>query len=192
MERLSFSFVLGYHGCDRAVGERILSGEPFEPSANEYDWLGPGVYFWEANPLRGLEWAEEQARRGSSKVKNPFVIGAVIDLGNCLDLSTSLGCQFAKIAFESLRDWGPPLPTNSSRGRHALDCAVIRHALDMASWSLPDFPTRPFDTVRGIFQEGDPLFEGSSLRAKTHVQIAVPSLNAIKGVFRVPDRHLRR
>lgn len=192
MERLTYSFVLGYHGCERKIGERILSGEAFEPSRNEYDWLGTGVYFWEANPLRGLEWAEEQALRSSSKLKDPFVVGAVIDLGHCLDLSTSFGCRRALAAFEELRDSGQPMPVNFGKGRHALDCAVINLALLIESREMANFPARPFDTVRGIFQEGDELFAGSNFRRKTHIQIAVPNLNAIKGVFRVPERHLQR
>ena len=35
--------------------ERLLAGEPFQKSINDYDWLGHGIYFWEANPLCGLE-----------------------------------------------------------------------------------------------------------------------------------------
>jgi hypothetical protein len=49
MHELSSSFVLGYHGCDKKVGERVLAGERLKPSENEYDWLGHGIYFWEAN-----------------------------------------------------------------------------------------------------------------------------------------------
>jgi hypothetical protein len=42
MHSLSTSFVLGYHGCDRETGERLLLNEPFRPSENTYDWLGKG------------------------------------------------------------------------------------------------------------------------------------------------------
>src|SRR5271155_2352654 len=62
LHRLS-SFILGYHGCDRKVGERLLEGAAFKPSDNDYDWLGPGIYFWEANPRRALEFATETANR---------------------------------------------------------------------------------------------------------------------------------
>ena len=149
------------------------------------------VYFWEANPLRGLEWAQEQAKRPTSKIRDPFVVGAVIDLGNCLDLSASSGCQIARDSFEVLRASGAKLPVNK-KGRHALDCAVIRMALELAQGrEVAAHQARPFDTVRGIFQEGDELYEGSHFRAKTHIQIAVPNLTAIKGVFRVPERHLQ-
>jgi hypothetical protein len=89
LHRLSSSFVLGYHGCDREVGEKLLDGEAFSKSRNEYDWLGEGVYFWEANPLRGLQFAAEWVSAG--KIKNPYVVGAVIELGYCLDLTSSTG-----------------------------------------------------------------------------------------------------
>ena len=39
------SFVLGYHGCDEKIGERILAGEHVLLSRNAYDWLGTGTYF---------------------------------------------------------------------------------------------------------------------------------------------------
>ena len=52
----SAALVLGYHGCDREVGERILGGGGhLQPSENDYDWLGSGIYFWEDNPRRALE-----------------------------------------------------------------------------------------------------------------------------------------
>lgn len=61
MHSLSTSFVLGYHGCDASVGERLLRNSPFKNSENSYDWLGHGIYFWESNPDRALDWAREVA-----------------------------------------------------------------------------------------------------------------------------------
>jgi hypothetical protein len=50
------SFVLGYHGCDRRIGEGILRNkEHVAISKNRYDWLGEGAYFWENSPERALE-----------------------------------------------------------------------------------------------------------------------------------------
>ena len=54
MHRLSTAFVLGYHGCDQSIADRLLAGGAFRKSRNDYDWLGHGIYFWEANPLRGV------------------------------------------------------------------------------------------------------------------------------------------
>jgi len=80
VHRLSTSFVFGYHGCDRALGRKLIAGtSDFRKSDNDYDWLGPGVYFWEANPDRALQFAEEKKSRRQG-IAEPFVVGAVIDL----------------------------------------------------------------------------------------------------------------
>ncbi|HEY0093198.1 MAG TPA: hypothetical protein VGB96_02685, partial [Archangium sp.] len=76
--------VVAYHGCDAAVAERLLQGEPFKPSANDYDWLGAGIYFWEYGADRALQFAREQTVRG--KIHTPAHVGALIQLGNCFDL----------------------------------------------------------------------------------------------------------
>ncbi len=58
------AFVLGYHGCSREVGEAVLSGDThLKKSENAYDWLGPGVYFWEGSPKRAMQFAIEAAGR---------------------------------------------------------------------------------------------------------------------------------
>lgn len=75
---------MGFHGCDKATFERVLSGSPFLKSQNDYDWLGEGAYFWESNPQRGLEFAREKFIREGRK-GDVYVVGAVIDLGWCLD-----------------------------------------------------------------------------------------------------------
>jgi hypothetical protein len=39
-------FVLGFHGCDQVIAERILGGkEDVRVSENPHDWLGSGAYF---------------------------------------------------------------------------------------------------------------------------------------------------
>ena len=192
MHQLSTSFVLGYHGCDRRVGERILRGEPFKPSDNEYDWLGPGVYFWEANPLRGLQFAREAMRRGGSEIKRPFVVGAVISLGMCLDLATSTAVAQMRAAHRILTTLGDAseidlMKTPSNPLLRPLDRAVIETLHQIRS----DRGETAIDTVKGIFIEGEPIYEGSGFREKTHVQIAVCNPECIRGVFRVPASELR-
>jgi hypothetical protein len=54
--------ITGFHSCDREVELRVLNGEDqLKPSDNLWDWLGPGIYFWEQNPGRALEYAIECA-----------------------------------------------------------------------------------------------------------------------------------
>ena len=43
----------------------------------------------------------------------------------------------------------------------------------------------PADTVKGIFVEGPPVYEGSGFHEKTHTQICVCNASRVKGVFRV-------
>lgn len=197
MSRLQTTFVLGYHGCDDAVGEDILAGKTdFLHSKKDYDWLGPGAYFWEADPIRAWEWADDRAKT-SGKV--PFVVGAIIDLGNCLDATTREGAVALRAAYNSLRAEfeaaGDDLPINKGgpdkKGRY-LDCTVVTHAHAMVAVHLDECRKlkqpplfEPYDTVRGLFPEGELLYEGAGFWAHTHIQIAVVNLANIKGVFRV-------
>ena len=50
---------------------------------------------------------------------------------------------------------------------------------------------QPIDTVKGVFLEGRPIYEGSGFYERTHIQIAVRNHECIKGVFRVPPAQLR-
>ena len=190
MHRLASAFVLGYHGCDQKVARSLVSGKKFKPSDNAYDWLGPGIYFWEANPLRGLEFATELAKtgRGSSGISKPAVVGALIDLGHCLDLTTSAAVNLVRSTHKRLvaiaETADQKLPSNSSDLlRRNLDCAVIRLVHEVTT-------AEPFDTVRGVFLEGEPIFKKSGFYDKTHIQICVRNPNSIRGVFKVPDHHL--
>ncbi len=189
MHRLSSAFVLGYHGCDRKVGEQLLGGKPFRLSNNEYDWLGPGIYFWEANPRRALDFARETAQRKPASVKEPFVVGAVIDLGLCLDLTTTIGIKWVKIAYTSLAKsaaaGGVALPANKpDRLQRNLDCAVIRHLHKI----MLESEEPSVDSVKGIFTEGKPIYPDSGFYEKTHIQIAVRNPRCIKGVFHVREQ----
>ena len=192
MHHLSTSFELAYHGCDRAFGEHLLAGATsFKASSNDYDWLGPGAYFWESNPDRALEFAKEKHKRGQG-IRSPFVVGAVLDLGLCLDLTTADSIENLRDAHGSLLGTigptGGPLPVNGPEiWRRRLDCAVIRflHLIRQNAAS------EPIDTVRGIFTEGDPIYPGAAFLEKTHVQIAVVNLDCIKAVFRVRKSVMR-
>ena len=153
-------------------------------SENSYDWLGHGIYFWENNYQRALEWA-----KASRKIKEPAVIGAVIDLGYCLNLTDSSSVEFLKRGYEILKirceQAETPIPQNrlSKRGEDILlrdlDCAVIQQIHDFNKESKKP----QFDSVRGVFVEGSAPYEGSAFREKTHVQLCVINPNCIKGYF---------
>jgi hypothetical protein len=192
---LAAAFVLGYHGCDGETGERLLQNEPFRPSENEYDWLGSGIYFWEANPDRALDWARQRARWKLAKdgiTLEPFVVGAIIDLGFCLDLVTSNGIQAIENVYGKLSAVvsasGAQMPENVGGEdllQRKLDCAVINY-LHVAREQAKE---QPFDSVRGVFTEGEHIYANSGFRRKTHIQICVRNPDMIKGVFRVRPQH---
>ncbi len=191
------SFVLGFHGCEASVAERVLAGEGLKPSAEDYDWLGPGIYFWEGDARRAREWAEAKVKRGA--YAQGAVVGAVVDLGHCLDLTTRDDLELlgdAYLSFEQACAAGS-LEMPQNRGgddlvQRFLDCAVIKHLHENieaeATKAADEGRTplvRPFDSVRGLFTEGKALYPGGGFRAFTHAQIAVRDERCIKGVFRL-------
>ncbi|MDR1282679.1 MAG: hypothetical protein LBK99_17930 [Opitutaceae bacterium] len=187
--------MLAYHGCDRQIGEQILAGkEHLHPSQNAHDWLGHGIYFWENNPERALHWAQFIQSRSDlfqGRIRSPFVIGAIIDPGTCLDLmeATSLAAVRSayaemELAFEATET---PLPVNQPSGnrdedlvKRYLDCVVINYLHEIRkTTNLP-----PYDSVRGAFIEGRPLYPGAGIMEKTHIQICVRNPRQIRGYFR--------
>jgi hypothetical protein len=196
VHELASSFILAYHGCDRSVAERLLNNKTFRLSENDYDWLGSGVYFWEANPARALAWARHLKRVGKSgpaRIRQPYAIGAVINLGYCLDLISTNGIEFVKEPYLDFKHYmeqsGSPMPTNRGGDdllQRYLDCAVINHIHSV----IKRDKGKAFDTVRGVFLEGKRIYNTSGFYEKTHIQICVRNLSNIKGVFRVPVNQL--
>jgi hypothetical protein len=101
--------VLGFHGCDRSAADLVLSqsSKHLRPSQNDYDWLGDGIYFWEGDPWRALDWANAaQANPGryKSKVTSPYVIGAILDLGVCCNFLDFDTCSDLQRAYEFISE----------------------------------------------------------------------------------------
>jgi hypothetical protein len=78
------NFALGFHGCDQSIAERILMHQDImRASENDYDWLGHGIYFWENNPQRALDYAlmlKDKPGRSRNMIIESASIGAVIAL----------------------------------------------------------------------------------------------------------------
>ena len=183
------SFVIGFHGCSEKTGEKVLSssGGHLKQSEKEYDWLGPGVYFWEGNYARALEWANERYQDGKLDSK-PFVIGAIIDLGRCLDLFDRSAMNQVKKAHghlnKILKQAGVELPKNvgntPDKAGRKLDCAVIK-----TLHSLREDDGKPkYDSIRGPFLEGKSIYRGAGFRSHSHIQLCIRSESSIKGYFR--------
>jgi hypothetical protein len=184
--------IVGYHGCDRAMGERVLlAGEPLRPSDNDYDWLGRGVYFWEHGPQRAREFAAWKHARG--EIREPFVLGAYIHLGRCFDLTDTAATGMLKLYFSMLEgqltESGQPMPENRAAGHQDLDLVLRRRDCAVLNFALSELDREAirYDTVRGVFTEGTEAFPGSRIFSKTHVQVAVRNSACILGYFRPAD-----
>jgi hypothetical protein len=178
--------VLGYHGCITVesvdFARQLLDGSKpiaeWRPSANDYDWLGHGIYFWEHSPERARRWAGPKGG----------VIGAVIQLGRCFDLTDIRYTGLLRDAYDQLleaqTEQGLELPRNEGREwkLRKLDCLVIQQFMD--AFDAQTGSEGGFQTVRCPFEEGDEAFPGSMLRKETHIQIAVRDTACILGVFR--------
>jgi|JI6StandDraft_1071083.scaffolds.fasta_scaffold237863_1 hypothetical protein len=181
--------VVGYHGCDRSVAEDVLlNGGALRRSANPWDWLGAGVYFWEHGPERAREFAEWKYQRG--EIEAPVVVGAYLHLGRCFDLTDRVAVEQLRIYYDAfavqMNADGKQLPHNA-QGRpedfdlvkRYLDCAVINFTM-----SREESIGAGYDTVRGVFVEGPEAYPGARVFSKTHVQIAVRNPSCVLGYFK--------
>jgi hypothetical protein len=193
--------LIGFHGCDKSRQQSLLSNPSVIPVSEEpFDWLGHGMYFWENNYDRALEWAKDKQAKG--RIKEAAVIGAVIDLSHCCDLQDSQFIKMIstyyrlmKLEYEALKK---DIPTNKDIAFHPhgdklmrfRDCATIEFMhqkireqilADVTSKGYSKY--KQFDSIRGMFPEGDPAYDGAGFREKSHTQICIRNPNCIKGFF---------
>ncbi len=89
------NLILGFHGCEKKDQDKLITSKTyFKQSQESFDWLGHGMYFWEANEKRAHQWALQKKKAGT--LKEPAVVGAVIDLGRCFDLLDSTNIETLK------------------------------------------------------------------------------------------------
>lgn len=198
MNHSSGTIVIGYHGCDRATEEALVSGalKHLDPSDNPYDWLGPGVYFFQDDWRRALMFAEASAmnpkRRFSARpIKTPAVVGAVMRLSSVLDVSTQDGIDAFRNAYQSLVKSDVPLKRN--RKSEPEDVDVILRSLDRQIFKYlhqmyeDDETLAPVDAVRGAFPQGEAVAPTSAIFGNSHVQLALRNPECVLGYFRVPE-----
>jgi len=178
---VSRSLILGYHGCELATALKIVAGQAQQiPSNNKYDWLGSGLYFWEDSHSRALRWAQAE-----NKIKSPAVLGAIIDLGNCLNLIDAENLDMVKAAHAAYLEFcqitGDQPLQNKGRNLRAryLDKAVFETLHKLRE----NEAKQPFDTVRAFFVEGELLYPDAGLRSLDHIQICVREPRQIIGYF---------
>jgi hypothetical protein len=190
--------IVGFHGCDQTVRDNIVSGQSaFRPSKNKWDWLGEGMYFWQNNYERALHYAQNPPTK--SAIKTPAVLGAIFNLGHCLDLTDKEGIDLVKRSHEILSKSAgqekKELPRNinpkdsldlKDKIIRRLDCAVINNIHSL----MEKANESPFESVRAVFFEGAELYEDAGFLDKTHVQICIRNPNLIKAFF-VPRKTVK-
>lgn len=96
---------------------------------------------------------------------------------------SSLPNLLLKVEFSNI---GKPMPQNidvkdnNDLLLRYLDCAVLERIHQYNE----ERNKRGYDSVRGIFLEGNPVYENSGIMEKTHVQLCIRNPNCIKGYFK--------
>jgi len=199
---------IGFHGCDETIRNNLVTNpDSVKKSQESYDWLGHGFYVWENNYQRAFQWALDKQLRGT--LHTPSVVGVVYNLDFCLDFTDSefieILASYFELMKEDLQIAGKELPKNKDLPKdknhdfilRELDCAVIEYLhqkideqikSDIFKKGFSEY--KHFDTVRGIFTEGGPAFDGAGIQSKNHIQICIRNLNCIKGFF-LPRRECK-
>jgi hypothetical protein len=195
------NLIIGFHGCEEAVKQKLInSSNSIQISNKPYDWLGHGMYFWENNHDRAMEWATEKQKRG--EIDAPTVVGAVLQLGYCCDLLDSRYVKVLKNYYGLMADFykavGKDLPENKNLAHdihrdkilRVLDCTVIeymhneiyeQYKEDIQLKGFSDLKT--FESTRCVFTEGGPAYAGAGIFEKSHIQVCIRNPDCIKGFF---------
>lgn len=132
-----------------------------------------------------MEYALECAKRKqkfNGTIETPFIIGAMIELGNCLNLLEPNSLSIIRKAFLGLKELceqsGVQMPVNKGANR-ALDCSVIQFLHESNKKSH----IKPYDSIRSAFMEGGLVYPNSNFTDKLHIEICVLNKKLIKGYF---------
>lgn len=175
------NLVYGYHGTTDAVATAILR-QGFVPGPSRGDWLGRASYFFEDGERAAL-WARQLARRTGT---SPVLIRAILDLSDCLDLTTLRGRKLLQdhaALVEQIMSPEEFANLKQTWGVRELDALMID---GVAATAVKPNGQPLFSTVRGCFTEGAPAFRvgdlTSGINELDHIQIAVLHSHAIEDV----------
>ncbi len=153
--------VKGFHGTKKEYAANSVFTHQFHKSHESDDWLGHGMYFWEDDPGRAIEWATFKYGEEAA------VVEVSINLGRCLDLTVLSYTDYVRIAYEKytekMRNEGKDI-TNYEIDSHVLDCSVLNY-LTSELFCV--------DTIRAPFDIGEPIYPGSYLHKGSHIQLVV-------------------
>ena len=116
------------------------------------------------------------------------MVGAVVELRGCLDLTDTAGTRRLADGFDRLLRRFDVDESRLPRNRGTSLKARYRDCLAI-NFNAEHEASDTIRSVRGAFEEGEPVFHGASLRRQTHIQIAVRDISCVVGLFRPnPER----
>jgi len=144
--------------------------------------------FWGNSAERACDFANELMNTSRNKsIKKPSVIGAVIDLGYCLDLIDFSNLQLLKEGYAILEqsylknnmELPQNIPAKNSDDLliRKLDCTVIE------TIHLGMINRKQFDSVSSVFWEGKEIYKNAGFKEKNYIRICIRNPNYIKGYF---------
>lgn len=131
-----------YHGTKLEIAKKIISENKFQFSPyrrGDHPYLGKGVYFFEVALARAIKWAEDKYKKGEIGV-----IKAIINLGNCLDLTDPDNIKLLKYTEKKLiEEKGLETITNAyvinaCAAIHDVD--TVRSPFYKGNWTGSNFP----------------------------------------------------
>jgi hypothetical protein len=176
--------IVAYHGTTVSEADRLVDGQAFKPSSKPTEWLGHGVYFWEYAPKQAWWWAREVRKHSE-----PAVVGAMIRLGNCLDLLDPENVRILRRAYDDIvPQWmeaKKPVPRNVL-SRKGMDCAILNWV-----YAESDTAENEIETSRGVYvptNKAKRVWPGSWIYDEAHIQVCVREQRNILAVWHVrPD-----
>lgn len=178
---------IGYHGCTKDTAEKLVNSPKAKVrfSTNEYDWLGNGFYIWENSYERAHQFIVEKLNREHKESNEGVVLGVAYTLKSCLDMTTEEGLSTLKFAYQELVTAKIQLKENTkfNQTQHdflnrQLDCQVVNYACYLAKEL-----DIPIDSARGVFWEGEDLYETAGFKTKNHIQICIKNAQCLLGFF---------
>ena len=132
-----------------------------------------------------MEYAIEIANKkqfNKKPIRVPFVIGCIINLGNCLNLTEPESLAILRDAYFGLNEIYESakriLPKNDKNNRK-LDSAVFKH---LHKSRRENFES-PLDTIRCAFIEGEPIYPEANFTTRLHIEVCVLNHDLIQGYF---------
>lgn len=189
--------VLAYHGCDVTLRDDLVSGriKELNASANKYDWLGGGAYFFENDYQRALMFASAAQANPTKRftkqpIATPAVVGAVLQFDFILDMTTQEGIEEYSLAYKAMVEYliknGEPEPKNSKANDDDADVIVRQLDSDVFNFMHQirrDTGLDAFQAVRSAFPQGEEVAPSSAFKRSSHIQIALRENACVRAWF---------